>query len=298
MLGAMFLFSIQDVLTKTFSVYMSIFQIYFIRAFFGLIILSLWLLLTSKPLLYFKTSYPFLSLIRVILFCIAYPLFYIALSVMPIANAVTLFFVSPIFINIYSMIFYRTVIDYKQWLAIIIGFFGVYFVSNAKLNNFDIINLLPIFCAALYALSIMITNHTLEKDTVFQHMMHFHIGGIIFGGVLSLIFWSGDLEIISNPGLNLLTRPWVFQSLFDILYIFILALITTISFLMLFLAYKISIPLYIAPFEYSNIVWAILMGYFIWNDILSLENILGIFLISICGIFLLLNDKKNINFKK
>ena len=102
-LGSMLLFSVQDVLTKIFSSYMSLFQIYFLRSIFGLFILSLFLKIIGHPITFLKTAYPFLSIVRVTFWFLSYGAFYVSLSLMPIANAVTLFFVSPIFINLFSM---------------------------------------------------------------------------------------------------------------------------------------------------------------------------------------------------
>jgi len=296
-LGAMLLFSVQDVLTKIFSSYMSLFQIYFLRSIFGLFILSLFLKIIGHPITFLKTAYPFLSIVRVTFWFLSYGAFYVSLSLMPIANAVTLFFVSPIFINLFSMYFYGDKIRISKWLAIVIGFVGVYFVSNANFDNSSVFIFLPVLSAAIYALCILITKHTSGRDSVYQQMTHFYIGAFIFGGFMSLLLWNGQFEISGNIGLSFLTRPWGIINFIDLLYLFLLAFITTASFLMLLMAYRTSTPSKIAPFEYTNIIWAIFMGYLIWGDKLSFQNVFGIILITSCGIYLLINEADQ-NFKE
>ena len=61
-----------------------------------------------------------------------------SLTKLSLATAVTLFFVSPFFITILSMIFLNETIGLRRWIALVIGFVGVILVMDPKINDFNI----------------------------------------------------------------------------------------------------------------------------------------------------------------
>ena len=130
----MSIFSVQDVLVKYLSESTSVFQIFFFRSIIGLLITSLYLSLTKQKII-FKSQYPLLTLIRVVLFFSAFLAFYVSLSNLSLAVANTLFFTSPFFITIFSMIFLKERIGIRRWIAIIIGFLGSFISANHFLNS-------------------------------------------------------------------------------------------------------------------------------------------------------------------
>ncbi|PPR50218.1 MAG: Riboflavin transporter, partial [Alphaproteobacteria bacterium MarineAlpha5_Bin10] len=142
----MSIFSIQDVLVKYLSDSTSVFQIFFVRSIVGLLVIGIYLSLTRKKVI-FKSQYPLLTLLRVVLFFSAFLAFYISLSNLSLAIANTLFFTSPFFITIFSMIFLKERIGIRRWAAIIIGFLGVLIVMNPKVENLNLFYLLPVYCA-------------------------------------------------------------------------------------------------------------------------------------------------------
>ena len=94
----MFFFSIQDLLIKTVGLDVSLIQIVVSRAAIGIIFLSVFLYFSGRKI-YFGSSYPFIATLRGILFFAGFLLFYIALSEISLAQATSLFFVSPLFMT-------------------------------------------------------------------------------------------------------------------------------------------------------------------------------------------------------
>ena len=133
----------------------SLYEVYFIRTLVGFLIIVLFMKLTSKPII-FSTHYPFLTSCRVTLFFFGFSSFYISLTIMPLATATALFFVSPFLITIFAKFLLKEQIGPRRWLAVIIGFVGVYIILNPNFDNFDYLSLTPVFCAFCYSLSIII----------------------------------------------------------------------------------------------------------------------------------------------
>ena len=63
-----------------------------------------------------------------------------------------------------------------------------------------------------------------------------------------------------------------------------------IGFFCIFGAYRIGSPSTIAPYEYSLIIWSIVLGYLIWNEYLSFKGFIGLFLILLASFFTLYRE--------
>ena len=142
-----------------------------------MILLIIFLKFKNKPII-FKTHYPILTVMRGLMFFIAFTLYFFSLSKLSLAVAVTLFFVSPFFISILSMIFLNEKIGIKRWFALIAGFIGVYLVMDPKLDNFNIYTTFPVICAFFYSLTMIIQKKTSVKDNLFSQVFHIYIIGI------------------------------------------------------------------------------------------------------------------------
>ena len=180
---AMMVFSVQDSIMKYIYNFASLYEVYLIRTLVSFVIILIFLKLSKKPII-FKSKYPLLTFLRVILFFFGFSSFYISLTVMPLATATALFFVTPFLITIFANFFLKEHIGPRRWAAVVIGFIGVYIILNPDFNNFDYLSLTPILCAFCYSLSMIIIKKTSDKDNVYTQTFTFYLGAII---ILSLI---------------------------------------------------------------------------------------------------------------
>ena len=67
--------------------------------------------------------------------------------------------------------------------------------------------------------------------------------------------------------------------------------VASFSFYCVFSAYSIASPPVVSLYEYSLIIWAILIGYFLFNDIPTPRTFLGVFLIIGAGIYIYMREK-------
>ena len=93
----MFIFAIQDSLVKYIYNSIALYEMYLIRSLVSFLVVVFYLKITNKAII-FKTHYPILTSMRVILFFFGFSSFYISLTVMPLATANALFFCSPFII--------------------------------------------------------------------------------------------------------------------------------------------------------------------------------------------------------
>ncbi len=291
-LSGMALFSIQDSLIKYIFKDAALYELYFGRTLTALLLLILYLKITSKNLIIW-THYPLLTTIRVICFFFGFSFFYISLTYMSLAMANALFFSSPFFISILAIIFLGEKVGIRRWLAIIVGFVGVYVVLDPNFQNFDYKKLAPVACALCYAISMTITKITSDKDGVYSQMFHLYIGAIGISILFFIFAGKGQFNNFSDPTLQFILREWFTNPGYAWPYIILMGLVASLSFYFVFSAYSIASPSVVSLFEYSLIIWAIIIGYFLFNDIPTIRTFIGVALIIGAGVYIYMREKAN-----
>ena len=289
-LTGMALFSVQDSLIKYIFEDTALYELYFGRTLTALILLALYLKIPSQKLV-MKTYYPLLTTVRVICFFFGFSFFYISLTYMSLAMANALFFSSPFFISILAILFLGEKVGIRRWLAIIVGFLGVYIVLNPNFENFDYTKLAPVACALFYAISMTITKITSDKDSVYSQMFHLYIGAIGISIIFFIFTGKGQFNTFSDPTLQFILREWFTNPTYSWPFILIMGLVASLSFYFVFSAYSIASPSVVSLFEYSLIIWAIIIGYLLFNDIPTVRTFIGVALIIGAGVYIYIREK-------
>ena len=289
-LTGMALFSVQDSLIKYIFEDTALYELYFGRTLTALILLALYLKIKSQKLV-MKTYYPLLTTVRVICFFFGFSFFYISLTYMSLAMANALFFSSPFFISILAILFLGEKVGIRRWLAIIVGFLGVYIVLNPNFENFDYTKLAPVACALFYAISMTITKITSDKDSVYSQMFHLYIGAIGISIIFFIFTGKGQFNTFSDPTLQFILREWFTNPTYSWPFILIMGLVASLSFYFVFSAYSIASPSVVSLFEYSLIIWAIIIGYLLFNDIPTVRTFIGVALIIGAGVYIYIREK-------
>ena len=286
----MAIFSIQDALIKLVYEDSALYELYFGRTLTAIILLTSYLKFSKKKII-LKTHYPFLTVFRVICFFFGFSLFYVSITFMSLAMANALFFSSPFFISILAMIFLKEKIGIRRWAAIFVGFVGVYIVLIPNFENFKLMNLAPIGCALFYATSMTITKITSDKDNVYTQMIHLYIGAIIISVLFFIFTGDGRFNTFTDPSFQFIFREWFTNPTAAWPLIIIMGITATFSFYFVFSAYHFASPSAVSVFEYSLIIWSIIIGYLIFNDIPSIRTFIGVILIISAGIYIYIREK-------
>ena len=286
----MLIFSFQDALIKGLSTEASLLQIFVLRGGLGILFLSVFLKFTKRPIS-FRSKQPVIAIARALMFPISFLCFYLAVAAMPIAEASALFFVSPIFMTILSKIILKNKVGIHRIGAIIIGFVGILLIIKPEFNNFNWVMILPIITAFCYSLSMILTILTKESDSVFEQTSHVYIGSILVGMTVYLIFGRYGNYYNNNPSLSYLLREWDFDDIILISKILMISIFGTVGIFCIINAYRISIASIIAPFEYTIIIYALIIGYLLFDEILDYTSLIGITLIVLSGLYILIREK-------
>ena len=286
----MAIFSIQDALIKFIYEDSALYELYFGRTLTAIILLTSYLILAKKKII-LKSYYPFLTVFRVICFFFGFSLFYISITFMTLAMANALFFSSPFFISILAMIFLKEHIGIRRWVAIFVGFTGVYIVLDPDFENFNMMSLAPGGCALCYATSMTITKITSDKDNVYTQMLHLYIGAIIISTLFFIFTGKGQFNTFTDPTFQFIFREWFTNPIYAWPIIVAMGVTATFSFYFVFSAYSIASPSAVSLFEYSLIIWSIITGYLLFSDVPSIRTFIGVALIISAGIYIYIREK-------
>ena len=210
---------------------------------------------------------------------------------MPLATATALFFVTPFLITIFAHFFLKEKIGLRRWGAVVVGFIGVYITLNPDFSNFNYLSLLPIFCAFCYSLSMIIIKKTSEKDSVYTQTFTFYFGAIIFSTIFYFIIGDGQYNTTDHPASQFIFREWFVDLESSILFMVATGVTASVAFLLLFTAYRIASPAVVSPFEYSILLWSLLIGWIYFDEIPRLNTVIGILIIVSSGIYIFMREK-------
>ena len=286
----MLIVSFQDATFKYIYSSVSLYEVYLIRTLVSFVIIFLYLKITNKPIIFY-THYPLLTIIRITLFFFGFSSFYISLTIMPLATATALFFASPFLITIFAIFILKEQVGPRRWLAVIIGFIGVYVILNPNFDNFDYLSLTPVFTAFCYALSMIIIKKTSDKDNVYSQMFHFYILAIVISMIFYFYMGDGKFNNIDHPASQFIFRKWFDNLEFTLPYMIFVGVIGACAFLCIFTAYRIASPAVVSSFEYSILVWASLNGWLFFDEIPNQRTIVGMILIICGGIYIFIREK-------
>ena len=251
-------FSLMDVIVKWSDDY-PVGQVLFFRGFCGIIPI-LFLIPKDRFLDFYKTERPILHIKRCLAGLIAIVSIFVALRNLPLATVVSISFASPIFTTIFSIFLLNEKVGFYRWLAVFVGFIGIIIISEPGFSSLNIYYIYPIiFCLGLSYVAIAIRKLS-STEPVW----------------LISFFFSFSILILS---LFSLYQQWIMPSLIDLFLLSSIGILGGIANLWLSQSYKFSEVSLVSPLKYLALVFAIVFGYFIWDEIPTIKTLMGALLV-------------------
>ena len=271
MLLGMVMFSLNDTMGKMLVTTYSIGQVLLIRSSMALIILS--------PFLWkqgFKTlvaiEQPRLQAFRVGLSTFEVFCFYYAVTYFPLADVMTWWLASPIYIAALSPFILGEHVGWRRWTAIIIGFIGVIIALNPSgTHTLSWAIVVSIIGPMAFAIFIM-TGRSLRATPD-----------------VTLVFW----QIVGAwiAGLVIAPFDWVNPTPADLWLLGQLGIVAMLAHILVNRALKLADANTVAPLQYTLLFWAVVFGYLFFGDIPKWPMIIGAALIIAAGIFIVLREQ-------
>ncbi len=218
--------------------------------------------------------------------------FYLGLAAMSLADAVSLYFALPLITVVLSGLVLQERVPAARWIATAMGFVGVAVMLRPTSALFDWASFLPLTASLFYALGNLLTR---KVDRALPPMVTAFYAALSFlavAGMLALVFGTGAFATDIHPSVAFLTRGWVMPTLHDGLVIGLVGLMTFTGFYAYAEAYRLAPPSFVAPFEYSALVWAIGLGFVFFGDLPTRQMLAGSVIIIGAGLFLSWQERR------
>jgi drug/metabolite transporter (DMT)-like permease len=270
MLAGTFLFSVNDALGKWLLADYSVGELLLVRSAAGLILLAP--LIRQTGVAGFRSApRPRLQILRVLLSTIEVALFFFAVSQLPLADTKTFYLAGPIYVTALSVVLLGESVGWRRWTAVFVGFAGVILALRPSSASFTPPVLIALTGSVTFAF-LMILTRTL-RDTSDTVLVAGQIGGsFVFGALTAPFGW-----VTPSP------RDFVLLMLFGLLAMLALACVNR--------SLKLAPASVVAPYQYTLIVWAIVLGYLVFGDVPDLATLVGAGIIVAAGLFILWREQ-------
>ena len=280
-------FSTNDVLVKFLSGDYPLYQVIFFRSFFGLLTLLAVLVPLTGGLKVLKTRRLGIHLIRGFCVVVANLTFFLGLAAMELAEAVAIFFVSPLLITLFSVIFLRELVGPNRWAAVFFGLIGVLVVLRPGTEAFQFAALLPVVAATFYAFIHIITRIIGSTENPTAMAFYIQLSFLVIAGGASLLTYDGRFEVYDHPSLEFLFRAWTWPGARDVVLLIMLGIASTFGGFAISSAYSRSEAAFVAPFEYLAMPISVFWGLVIFAEFPDTWTWAGITLILTSGLVLI-----------
>jgi hypothetical protein len=196
------------------------------------------------------------QLARGMMFIIGSVLIVWSLAVLPLATAITMLYLSPIFMVILSVPLLGERISRHRWIAVIGGFAGVLIIMRPGAAGFQWVLLLPLLAAMVNALRDVITRRLARTETS-----------------ISILFWSNI--ILMAGGFATLPLGWAPVSMQDAFLFVAAGIFNGTAHFCIIEALRTGEASALAPIRYTALLWAALLGFLVWGEVPELWLLAG-----------------------
>lgn len=264
MLLAVMLFVVLDTFAKLLSETYPVWQIVWARYTFHLVLIALFLRGALPRTL--RTRRLPLQLLRSLLLVITTGLFFMGLSMLQLAEAAAVMLLGPLFITALSVPFLGEKVGMRRWGGVFAGLVGALIVIRPGTDVFVLASLFPLAAAlvnAFYHITTRLLSHSDSSMTTLTYSSL--VGAVVM--TLGVPFF------------------WVQPDLIGWIMMVSVGLIGGSSHFCLIKSYSEAPAAVVAPFGYSNIVWAVLFGFVVWGDLPDAWTLIGAGILVVSGLY-------------
>lgn len=197
----------------------------------------------------------------------------LAFSKLPFAQTYTLFFISPFIATILSIPLFKEKVSTHGWISIILGFIGVLVILRPGFGIFNPWLLLPLLSAFFISTLFLLAKTLGSEETPLSLAFYPIVTTLIVSTAYSIPFFT-SIELMHMP-------------------IYILQGITlTFGMIGVAGAFRMGKSAIVSPFHYTQIIWAVILGYLVFAEKPDIWTLIGGIIIIGSGIYLIKSSEK------
>ena len=214
-----------------------------------------------------------LQIARSVLVLLATASMFVALGFMPLADAVAITFAGPLLIVALSALILRERVGPRRWAAVVVGFVGMLVIIRPGAGAFQAAALLPVAVAFFYAMYQIITRHLSHRSDPLTMLFYTALVGAVAMTAIVPFDWQTPTA-----------AQW--------------GMLVAVGFLgglghyAIIKAYERSETALVAPFAYTEIIWATALGFVVFGDFPDLATFAGTAIIVASGFYVLHRERR------
>jgi drug/metabolite transporter (DMT)-like permease len=191
---------------------------------------------------------------------------------MPLADVMTFYLAGPIYVTAISPFILKERIGWRRWLAVLAGFAGVMIALNPSAHSVTPASMVAL--AGSFAFSMLMICTRLVRGTSDIVLVTTQTADALAFGV------------VAAP------LTWVALDWGDTVLLVLLGAVAMIAHVCINRALKLAPASVVVPYQYTTIVWAILLGYIFFGDIPGHAVLIGAAVIIAAGIYIFVREAR------
>lgn len=199
---------------------------------------------------------------------LSFSCFFHSLTLLPLADTMTLSYMVSIFAVLLSPLLLKEQISSVTWIAVSLGFAGIMFVAGPQegtINMGVLCGLVSAFCEALLMVHGRNLTHKNSNAAI-----------IIYCGLFASLISALTLPFV-----------WVTPSLYSLWILTVMSVTSTFGQYLFVEAYRLAPITLLSPFIYTSLIWSVLYDVILFGEIPSVTLYIGVSLIITAGFIVL-----------
>lgn len=201
-------------------------------------------------------------------------MFLMALAHMPLANVSAVLQALPLAVTMGAALFLGEAVGWRRWLAICVGFAGVMVIVRPGFEGFNAYSVLALVCVMFAAGRDLATRRIPQE-----------IPSILVSVATAAIVTVAGAVLIAPLG------GWSPMTAAETGLLAAAAVLLLFGYQFIIMAMRIGDISFIAPFRYTALIWAILLGYLVFNDMPDTAMIVGAAIVVCSGLYALYRER-------
>ncbi|WP_438986128.1 DMT family transporter [Marivivens donghaensis] len=254
-------------------------QSVFFRSLFAIPVIVLWLAMRKELRIGFKTQNPMNHVWRGVIGTSAMAMTFGALGLLPLPEMTAIGYAMPIFVVVFAAMFLNETVRLFRLMTVAVGLVGVMIIMAPRLSV-DVIDVSETLGAVLAlgsAVTAALAQVFIRKLTKTETTS-------------SIVFWFS----VTATGLSLLTIywGWVVPTPKEAALLVLAGIIGGVGQILLTSSYRLADASFVAPFEYSSMLFSIAIGFAFFDEVPTSTTLLGASVVIFAGILIIWRERQ------
>ena len=266
-------FASQDALTKHLVQTLPASQIVAVRFFFFALFALLWVGRRTGIRAAFHSQRPWMQIFRGLLLSGEIIVFAYAIQFLGLAEMHSIFACFPLLITMLSVPFLGETVGWRRWLAVFCGFIGTLIILRPGTGVFQPAAAIALTAALMFALYNILTRKVSRHDSLETSLVYIGVVGFIGTMLIAPFYWRSVTTA-------------------EALWLLVISTTSITGHLLLIKSLALVPAVILQPFNYFVLVWAIIIGFLLYGEVLSPVTLLGAGIVVASGVFIARREYK------